>query len=205
MLLGIAAGFLASCFGWQIDLIAIQRGLKRGRLAAFLVGCGAVLADMIFLAIGFTGTQPLLEHPEYWGIIRWLGIGVILSLAARSFWVHGKPRDQGEEVSKRNPTKNFLVGFLVVITNPVVFLMWVGIIGFLRTHFPEARTPWFKELFLGGFLVGAMLWFVLFAFFLLKKMQKWSERNHSFLHQISSGTLVLIALYLIFFEKFSFS
>jgi L-lysine exporter family protein LysE/ArgO len=204
MLLGIAAGFLASCFGWQIDLIAIQRGLKRGRLAAFLVGCGALLADMIFLAIGFTGTQPLLEHPEYWGIIRWVGIGVVLSLAARSFWAHGKPREQSEDVSRRNPTKNFFVGFLIVITNPVVFLMWVGIIGFLRTHFPEARTLWFRELFLGGFLIGAMLWFVLLAFFLLKKMRRWSEENHSFLHRVSSGTLVLVALYLIFFEKFGF-
>ena len=205
MVFGILAGFLASCFGWQIDLIAIQRGLKRGRVAAFLVGCGAILADMIFLTVGFKGTQPLLEHPEWWGGIRWVGIGVILALAARGFWSHSKPRKQDEEVIKRNPTKNFVVGFLVVITNPVVFLMWVGIIGFLRAHFPEARAPWFKELFLAGFLIGAMLWFVPLAFIFLKKLSRWSEKNHSFLSWISSGTLVLVALYLIFFEKFSFS
>ncbi len=205
MLLGILAGFLASCFGWQIDLIAIQRGLKRGRTAAFLVGCGAVLADMIFLSIGFTGTQPLLDHPEWWGGIRWIGIGVILALAARSFWGHSQPRKQVEEVSKRNPTKNFLVGFLVVITNPVVFLMWVGIIGFFRAHFPETRELFFKEFFLAGFLIGAMLWFVPLAFIFLKKLNRWSEKNHLFLSWISFGTLVLVALYLIFFEKFSFS
>lgn len=205
MLLGILAGFLASCFGWQIDLIAIQRGLKRGRTAAFLVGCGAILADMLFLSAGFKGTQPLLDHPEYWGIIRWIGIGVILSLAARSFWARSKPHEQSEEVIKRNPTKNFLVGFLVVITNPVVFLMWIGIIGFLRTHFPETRAPWFNELFLGGFLIGAVLWFVLLAFIFLRKLKRWSEENHSFLSRVSSGILVLVALYLIFFEKFSFS
>ena len=205
MLLGILAGFLASCFGWQIDLIAIQRGLKRGRTAAFLVGCGAALADIIFLSIGFTGTQPLLDHPEWWGIIRWVGIGVILTLAARGFFVHSKPRKRDEEVIKRNPTKNFLVGFLVVITNPVVFLMWLAIIGFLRTHFPETRTPWFKELFLGGFLIGSVLWFFPLAFIFLKKLKRWSEENHSFLYRISSGTLLLVALYLIFFEKFSFS
>lgn len=205
MPLGILAGFLASCFGWQIDLIAIQRGLKRGRIAAFLVGCGAALADIIFLSIGFTGTQPLLEHPEYWGIIRWIGIGLILSLAARGFLVPNKPQKTNEEVIKRNPTKNFLVGFLVVITNPVVFLMWVGIIGFLRAHFPEARRPWFKEFFLTGFLIGAILWFAPLAFIFLKKLKGWSEENHWFLSRISSGTLVLVALYLIFFEKFNFS
>lgn len=205
MPLGILAGFFASCFGWQIDLIAIQRGLKRGRTAAFLVGCGAILADMIFLSIGFTGTQPLLEHPEWWGIIRWVGITVILALAVRGFWPHSKPRKQVEEVSKRNPTKNFLVGFLVVITNPVIFLMWLGIIGFLRAHFPEAREPGFKEFFLGGFLIGAMLWFVPLAFVLLKRLNHWSEENHTFISKLSSGTLVLVALYLIFFEKFRFS
>jgi L-lysine exporter family protein LysE/ArgO len=205
MLIGILAGFLASCFGWQIDLIAIQRGLKRGRTAAFLVGCGAIVADMIFLSVGFTGTQPLLDHPEWWGVIRWIGIGVILALAARAFWSHGQPSKQDEEVSKRNPTKNFLVGFLVVITNPVVFLMWVGIIGFLRTHFPEAREPWFKEFFLYGFLIGAMLWFVPLAFIFLKKLKRWSEENHSFLSHLSAGFLVLVAIYLIFFEKVRFS
>ncbi len=205
MLIGILVGFLASCLGWQIDLIAIQRGLKRGRTAAFLVGCGALLADMIFLSVGFTGTQPLLEHPEYWGIIRWIGIGVLLTLAARGFLAPDNPRKQDEEVSKRNPTKNFLVGFLVVITNPVVFLMWVGIVGFLRAHFSEARELWFKEFFLGGFLIGAILWFVPLAFIFLKRLKEWSEESHSFLSRLSSGTLVLVALYLIFFEKFSFS
>jgi L-lysine exporter family protein LysE/ArgO len=205
MLLGILTGFLGSCFGWQIDLVAIQRGLKRGRTAAFLVGCGAVLADMLFLSVGFTGTQPLLDHPEWWGIIRWAGIGVILALAVRSFFVPSRPRKQDEEVIERNPTKNFLVGFLVVITNPVVFLMWVGIIGFLRAHFPEARTPWFKEFFLGGFLIGSMLWFISLAFIFLQKLRQWSEENHSFLSRISSWTLVLVAFYLIFFEKLSFS
>lgn len=205
MPLGILAGFLASCFGWQIDLIAIQRGLKRGRTAAFLVGCGAILADMIFLAVGFTGTLPLLNHPEWWGIIRWVGIGVILTLAVRGLWGHSKPRRHDEEVSKKNPSKNFLVGFLVVITNPVVFLMWLGIIGFLRAHFPEAREPWFTEFFLVGFLIGAMLWFVPLAFIFLKKLTRWSEENHTFLSRISAGTLVLVALYLIFFEKFKFS
>lgn len=205
MLLGVLTGFLASCFGWQIDLIAIQRGLKRGRLAAFLVGCGAIVADMIFLSVGFTGTQPLLNHPEWWGIVRWIGIAVILALAIRGFWGHSKPRKQVEEVSKRNPTKNFLVGFLVVLTNPVVFLMWVGIIGFLRTDFPEAREPWFKEFFLGGFLIGAILWFIPLAFIFLKKLKGLSEENHSFLSRISAGMLILAALYLIFFERFTFS
>jgi threonine/homoserine/homoserine lactone efflux protein len=202
MLLGLLTGFLAACFGWQIDLIAIQRGVQRGRMAALLVGSGAIFADMIFLSIGLTGTQPLLEHPEWWGIIRWVGISVILILAARVFFVHSKPRPQVEEVQKKNPTKNFLVGFLVVVTNPVVFLMWIGVSGFIRTNFTEAHQPWFREFFLVGFLVGAMLWFVPLAFIFLKKLKGWTEGNHTLVTRISGVTLLLVALFLIFFEKF---
>lgn len=202
MLLGILTGFLAAGLGWQINLIAIQRGIRRGRTAAFLVGCGAILADIIFLWVGLAGTTPILEHPEWWGIIRWVGIVVILGLAARVFFVHSKPRPQVEEVQKRNPSRNFAVGFLVVMTNPVVFLMWVGVIGFLRAHFPEARAPWFKELFLAGFLLGGLLWFFPLALIFLKKLKLWTEANHTVISYISGGILVLVALFLIFFEKF---
>ena len=202
MLLGILAGFLAASLGWQINLIAIQRGLQRGRFAAFLVGCGAILSDMIFLWVGLAGTAPILEHPEWWGIIRWVGISVILILAARVFFIHSKPRPQTEDVQKKNPTRNFLVGFLVVISNPVVFLMWIGVIGFLRVHFPEARGARFKEFFLAGFLVGALMWFVPLALIFMKKLKRWTESNHTVISHISGGILVAVALFLIFFEKF---
>ena len=202
MLLGIIAGFLGATFGWQINLIAIQRGLCRGRMAAFLVGCGALSADLIFLSIGFTGTQPLLEHPEWWGIVRWVGISVLLFLAARVFFVHGKRREGFTEVNKRNPSRNFLVGFLVVGTNPAVFLLWVGVIGFLQTNFQETRQPWFKEFFLSGFLIGALIWFAPLTFIFLNRLKKWSEENFHLISRLSAGILALVALYLILFEKF---
>ena len=202
MLLGILAGFLAASSGWQINLIAIQRGLHRGRIAAFLVGCGAILADIIFLWVGLTGTAPILEHPEWWGIIRWVGISVILILATRAFFVRSKPCPQIEEVQKKNPTRNFVVGFLVVMSNPVVFLMWIGVVGFLRVNFPETRTPGFREFFLGGFLMGGLLWFTLLSLVFLKRLKHWTEANHAVISHILGGILVLVALFLIFFERF---
>ena len=202
MLFGILVGFLGSCFGWQINLIAIQRGIRRGKIAAFLVGCGAITADMLFLAIGFAGTQPILDHPEWWGLIRWIGISVILVLAARVFFIHAKNCPEAHEVQERPSPRNFLVGFLVVMTNPVIFLMWVWVIGFLQAHFQEAREPWFREFFLTGFLVGSVLWFFPLAFVLLEKLNRWTRTNHASISYISGGVLVAIALFLIFFEKF---
>lgn len=197
MFLGFLTGLLGSALGWQINLITIQRGLIRGRMAAFLVGCGAIAADMLFLWIGFTGAKSLIYHPEWWRIIRWFGIIILIFLAVRILVTHGRRREHDQEVSKRNPTKNFLVGFLVVGTNPAVLLVWMGVIGFLISKFPEARQPLFKEFFLAGFLFGALTWFFPLAFIFLKRLENWSRKNHDFLSKCSGAALILAALFLI--------
>ncbi|HNX68967.1 MAG TPA: LysE family transporter [Candidatus Omnitrophota bacterium] len=204
MLFGILAGFLGSSLGWQINLIAINRGLRRGRMAAFLVGFGSVAADMIFLYVGLAGAAPLLMHPDWWRIIRWVGIVVLFSLAARTLLAHGKSRPEIEEVEKRNPTKNFLVGFLVVMTNPAVFLLWMGVVSFFMAHFPEMRQPWAKEFFLAGYPIGAGMWFGPLAFIFLKRLSRWGERNSGVTSKLSAALLILVALFLIF-EKFKIS
>ncbi len=203
MLLGMIAGFLGSSLGWQINLLTIQRGLRRGRIAALLVGCGAISADLIFLFFGFKGTKPLLEHPEWWEPIRWVGIATLFILAARSFFVYQKKEEEVVEVSKRNPTKNFILGFLIVITNPAVFLLWVGVVGFLFSHFPQTRQPWFKEFFLAGFVMGGLSWFIPYVAFVMKHVKKWDPDHLHFLSRLSAASLVIIAFVLIF-ERFGF-
>lgn len=198
MLLGILVGFLGTSLGWQINLISIERGLRRGRAAAFLVSCGAIVADITFLYIGFSGAAPLLFHPEWWQIIRWVGIVLLIILAIRTLWEQDQcPSSIEEEVMKRNPTKNFLVGFLVVISNPAIFLLWVGVVGFLLAHFAETRQAGFKERFLVGFVLGGWAWCGPLAFIFLKKLKKWSEKNLHFTSRISAALLLIIALFLI--------
>jgi threonine/homoserine/homoserine lactone efflux protein len=198
VLIGFIAGFLGSSLGWQINLLAIQRGISRGRTAALLVGCGAVTADLIFLWGGFTGAKPLLAHPETWGVIRIAGIAILLILAARAYFIHGKPRPSAEKVISRNPTRNFLVGFLVVLGNPAVFFLWLGVVSFVVGHFPEAHHPNFKWYFIIGFVIGSLAWFGPLAFLLLKKIKEWDETHLQFLSRLSAAVLVLVAILLIF-------
>lgn len=198
MPLGFIAGFLGSSLGWQINLIAIQRGIARGSVAALLVGCGALTADLIFLWCGFTGAKPLLTHPETWGMIRATGIVILLAVAARAYFVHGKPRKHVEKVVSRNPSRNFLVGFLVVLGNPAVLFLWLGVVGFVVGHFPEAHDPNFKYYFLIGFVIGSLAWFGPLAFVLLRKIKEWDEAHLQLLSRLSAGVLVLVAVLLVF-------
>ena len=198
MLLGFIAGFLGSSLGWQMNLIAIQRGISRGKMAAFLVGCGAVTADLIFLWGGFTGEKPLLAYPEAWGTIRAAGIIILLGLAARAYFVHGKSRKHVDKVVSRNPTRNFLVGFLIVLGNPVVLFLWIGVVSFVLGHFPESHDPNFKWYFLAGFVIGSLAWFGPLAFILLKKIKEWNEAHLQLLSRLSAAVLVLVAILLVF-------
>ncbi|MDD5217362.1 MAG: LysE family transporter [Candidatus Omnitrophica bacterium] len=196
MLLGALSGFLASSLGWQINLLAIQRGLKRGRTAAFLVGCGAVLGDLFFIWVSFTGAAPLVRNPLWWQTLRWIGVVTILALAIRAFLVHPKPIGQNV-ARKRNPTRNFILGFLVVVSNPAVFLVWIGVISFIVTHFPEGREMSFRWFFMPGFILGSFVWFVALAAFFLKKIKNWPEEHLRIVSRITAVMLLAVAAILV--------
>jgi len=65
--LGMGTGFFASLTGWQINLIALHRGIERNtRTASFFVGMGAAFADIIFILVALTGAVPFLRNPNSW-------------------------------------------------------------------------------------------------------------------------------------------
>lgn len=199
--LGMGTGFFASLVGWQINLIAIHRGIERNtRTAAFFVGMGAAFADVIFILIAMTGAVPFLRNPKSWMVIRWVGILTVFLLAAKILLK--KPQLAiREKKKKRNPAKNFLVGFLIVITNPAVFLIWIGMMSFLLTHFPEMKGLIFYWIFLGGFVIGAALWFFILSFRILREARNWDDERLYFLSKLSAFILLIVGCFLIF-ERF---
>jgi len=72
-------------------------------------------------------------------------------------------RAKRSKKSSNGTDQEFFVGFLVVITNPAVFLMWVGFVGFFKL-ISRSASAMVQEFFLTGFLIGAMLWFVLWLY-----------------------------------------
>jgi L-lysine exporter family protein LysE/ArgO len=199
--IGALTGFIASLIGWQINLLAINRGLSRGRHAAFFVGMGAAAADLIFIFIALAGVMRFLHHERFWPYLKWLGVAMILIVALRTLLKKKSFSNNDQPKKKRNPAKNFLLGFLVVGANPVIFLVWIGVISFLVTHFPGARIVEFRWFFLMSFFVGAAIWFFILAQAVLHGAKNWDERHLHLASKVSAVGLVLVAIFLIF-ERF---
>lgn len=197
--LGILTGFLASLLGWQINLVAIHRGLKQGRRAAFLLGLGAALGDMLFLATGFFGARSILKYFQWIEYFKWVGIGMLL-WASYYTLSHRYQPGQGKVPSKRRLFKNTSIGFLMVVGNPALLMMWAGIGALLTAHLHEARDLDFPWTFLAGFLVGASVWFFFLARFLMPRVRTFSERTLYRFSQITAFVLLLAALALAFLK-----
>lgn len=198
MALGAVAGFLASLIGWQINIVAIHRGLERDtRTGAFFIGMGAALADVVFIFIAFTGAAPFLHRPGFWNTIKWVGIVTIFLVAARIFFCTPEMSAERKK-KKRDPAKNLLVGFLLVISNPAVFLVWLGVIGFLLTQFREIGVLAHRWLFIAGFFGGAALWFTILSFGILHGARNWEDDKLYLLSKISAVILLIIGIFLIF-------
>lgn len=197
-LLGLLTGYLASVFSWQMNLFAIQRGLEGGRRACFLVGMGAVLADFLIILFIVTSASPLLHNEQFWGILRVFGIGTLgflgFSILFRKHEFLTKIDNKREKSAR-----NFLVGFLLVIANPAVFLLWIGVMGFLLTHFPHILHS--SSLFFSGFLLGAVFWFFMLAFWMLPHTKTWREEHLYWISKVSAVVLLAVAAWL-FFKKF---
>lgn len=200
MILGFVSGFLASLFGWQINLIAINKGLEHSRRSALSVGLGAACADLTFLYVFFRGAAPILRHYDSWMVLRWIGIAAVFFIGLQL--LIKKPGIRNVIRQKRRPIKRyFLLGYILVITNPAVFLAWVGVGSFIVTHFHQAAEPFFARKFLGGFLFGAMTWFVLVAFFLLNRIKTWSG-TYLVMGSRITGAVLLAAGFILLLKKF---
>lgn len=194
--LGALTGFLASLAGWQINLVAIHRGLHRGRTATFLVGLGSTCADLAFMLTAFVGVIPLSRFPELWMRLKWFGIALIFFAAGRIFFQKSPEEEKKKKKGKRNPAKSFLLGFLLVISNPFIFLLWIGVISFLVSHFPDAQIFRFHSFFLMSFLAGGAVWFTFLSQVVLHGARKWGAHRLRFLSKISALALIAAGIFL---------
>ncbi len=203
MIIGFITGFSASLMGWQINLIALQRGLKSGRrFETFWVGAGALASDFIFLCLAFAGIIRLLEVPHFWMFAKGFGAATLV-VAGLKVFNHDFHHDHRAPMplQHKHLARSFVIGSVVVISNPAVFLLWIGVLGFLLTHFPDPHPHQFQWVFLSGFTAGGILWFSILSLVILPRMRRLSGEILGLISKITAVVLLIGAVILLF-EKF---
>ncbi len=155
---GIAIGALISAPMGPIGMLVIQRTLGNGRWKGFFTGVGAALSDLIYcLLTGFclSFITGFLDRHQL--AIQILGSVV---LAAFGYYLlHKNPTRalKSAEVKNANFWSDFVTGFLLTFSNPLILFFIIGLFARFNFILPEYGIHHYIAAYFTIF-GGAVLW-----------------------------------------------
>ncbi len=199
LITGLIAGFLISIPVGPINLTIINEGARRGFKWAIMIGFGSVAMESIYCAIALTGFSAFLELPVVKSAMELLSFLFLLFLSwkyfsAKTIPSHVHTADVIEE--KLHPRGAFLTGFVRVLGNPTVLLLWVTLTATFLAHNWVDRTLDDRVSCVMGVAGGAALWFLLLSWGVSRGHGKISPRVLLRMEHVSGAILLAAAFWI---------
>ncbi len=199
LITGIIAGFLVSIPVGPINLTIINEGARRGFKWALLIGLGSVVMESVYCAIALAGFAVFLALPMFKSALELLSFLFLLYLSwqyfsAKSIPDHVHSADVIE--AKLHPRGAFLTGFVRVLGNPMVLLLWVTLSATFLAHNWVDETLDDRIGCVMGVAAGASLWFSLLSWGVSKGHGKMSPRVLLRMEHVSGAILLAAALWI---------
>jgi threonine/homoserine/homoserine lactone efflux protein len=196
-LTGFISGFLVSFPVGPINLTIINEGAKRGFRWALLIGAGAVLMETIYCALAFMGVSTFFTHKTVKAAVELISFLLMLFLGirflmAKAVQEHSRIEDRLEE--KLHPHSAFMTGFVRVLGNPGVLLLWITLTAAFFSHDWVGARYDEKIACVLGVCLGTATWFLLLSYAVSMGHKKFSPRMLLRMEHISGACLLLIAM-----------
>ena len=195
-LTGFISGFILSVPVGPINLTIINEGARRGFVTAGLISLGAVLMELIYCAIAFTGFSSFFQKGmvkasmELFSFVFMLYLGIRFVLARK---VPAATRIELRIEERLHPHSAFMIGFVRTLANPGVLVGWIILAAaFLSRNWvtPEVKS---KAACIAGVAAGTGIWFVGLSYFSALGHGKLSERTLLRMEHISGFLLLGLA------------
>lgn len=154
---GLIVGIVASAPMGPVGVLCIQRTLNKGRWYGLVTGLGAALSDLIYALITGVGMSFVLEfiqQPKTMYILQLLGSIVLFIFGFYTF--RSKPQLRPASKSKGTLAHNYLTGFLITFSNPLIIFLFMAL--FARFTFVVPEHLGQQVLGYVSIVLGAMLW-----------------------------------------------
>ena len=196
---GIIMGLTLSLFfGFGPALVAeIQTSILRGFWAAVLLAFGVFLSDALLVALGFLGAVQIYE--SYKSILGILGgiILIIFGIVTYRRKVMINVDSDSPAIKKDEPyfTTYILKGFFINITNPFIWIFWMGIVvGFTSSY--KADILMLVSFFVST--LGTVFFVDILKIFSAYKIKKYLQtHNIVWINRIAGVGLVVFGIYLV--------
>lgn len=147
-----------------INAAQLNMGIRGGFWHAYVIGLGAISADIIYMLLVYFGVIHLLDAPFIKAFLWLFGFFVLVYTGIESIKDAGKissPAEmRGSDASLR---KSFLSGFLLSLLNPLSILFWLGIYGSILAKAANEFPIQQLVIYSGAIVLGILLWDVTMA------------------------------------------
>lgn len=190
---GVVIGFSIAAPIGPVGILCIRKALADGRLAAFVAGLGAALADTLFGAVAGLGIGAVNAILDGQVPLLKLAGGAFMVVLGGHTWRSAAITINGDGVKGPGMARDFLSTFFITLTNPGTIL---GVAGVFAALGPSGRPNggWEGWVLVAGIFCGSTLWWlVLSAIASAARSRLTPERMRLFNH-LSGGMLVVFGL-----------
>ena len=198
-LTGFISGLLLSIPVGPVNLTIINEGARRGFRWALLIGMGAISMELVYCTIAFTGLASFFEKGLVKAAMQLVSFVFLIFLGvkfltARTIESSNKIEERIEK--KLHPHSAFTTGFVRVMGNPGVLLLWIVLAAnFISRDWVNTDFRSTKFVCIGGVACGAGLWFTCLSYFVSLRHKVISEKFLLRVEQFSGICLLAIACY----------
>lgn len=145
-----------------VNAAQLDKGIKNGFLHAWLVGLGAMIADIIYMLGVYLGVVQFLEIPIVKTFLWSFGFFVLIYTGIESINSAGRIETH---TRNRNESafKSFTSGFLLSISNPLTILFWLGIFGSILAKTASQYDQIHLFTYSFAIIIGLLIWDVTMA------------------------------------------
>lgn len=188
---GMIIGIVASAPMGPVGVLCVQRTLNKGRWYGFATGVGAAISDLIYAAIAGFGMSFVVDIIENPIIAYWIKVAGSILLFIFGLWTfRSNPAQQIRPVSKNksNLVHNFITGFFVTLSNPLILFLFVAMFGqftFVVNNFVPQIVGY---VFI---VVGALLWWFGLTWLINKVRNRFDVRGIWIINRVI-GVIVMV-------------
>ncbi|USB32663.1 LysE family transporter [Paenibacillus sp. YPG26] len=177
-----------------INAAQLDRGIRGGFWPAWLLGLGAVMADIVYILLVYFGVVHFVDTPFVKSFLWLFGFFVLVYIGIESLLTAQKITLQ-ETRSAESLSRSFAAGFFMSLSNPISILFWLGIYGSILADTAATYAPKELMIFSAAVLSGVLLWDITMAS-LASAFRRWlTARLLKAISVISGLSLIGFGLY----------
>ena len=192
---GMIIGVVVSAPMGPVGILCVQRTLNKDRWSGFATGLGAALSDIIYALLTGYGMSFIMDMITNNDVAFWIkAIGSILLFLFGLFTFKSNPIDRMKPVSHNKGTlfHNFISGFFVTLSNPLIIFLFIAMYGQMTFILPD---DWLLQIV--GYLaliIGAVGWWFVLTWLVDKVRNKFNVRGIWLINRIIGSVVMIVSV-----------